>query len=160
MTLYGLPSQFNAHRFAPIGFVFCFTIGWVGCEPETVDPVEPRLEWVDINSTAFESAETPVVVTLAYRDHQGDLGWEDPDRHALEVQDDRLEAPDTYHIPPLTPDEMELDIDGTFVVHLPPLFLLGNGGDEMTRLTFRITDRAGHASNLVQSPLLLITDTL
>jgi hypothetical protein len=45
-------------------------------------------------------------------------------------------------------------------VHLPPLFLLGNGGDEMTRLTFRITDRAGHASNVVQSPLLLITDTL
>ena len=160
MTLFGLPSQFKAHRFAPIGLGFWFTIGWVGCQPETVDPVEPRLEWVDINSTAFASAETPVVVTLAYQDHQGDLGWADPDRHALEVQDDRLEAPDTYHIPPLTPDEMELDIDGTFVVHLPPLFLLGNGGDEMTRLTFRITDRAGHASNLVQSPLLLITDTL
>ena len=79
---------------------------------------------------------------------------------ALEVQDDRLDAPDTYHIPPLTPDGMELDIDGTFVVNLPPLFLLGNGGDEPTRLTFRITDRAGHVSNAVVSPVILITDTL
>ena len=55
---------------------------------------------------------------------------------------------------------MDLDIDGTFLVNLPPLFLLGNGGDEQTRLTFRITDRAGNASNEVGSPLILITDTL
>jgi hypothetical protein len=150
----------KAHRPLFLGWVLVAPMVWTGCQPETVDPVEPQLEWIDINATAFESAQTPVVVTLGYKDHQGDLGWADPDRHALEVQDERLEAPDTYHIPPLTPDEMELDIDGTFIVHLPPLFLLGNGGDEMTRLTFRVTDRAGHASNVVQSPLLMITDTL
>ena len=101
-----------------------------------------------------------MTVTLSYRDHQGDLGWSDPDVHALEVRDTRLDNPDTYHVPPLTPDGMELDIDGTFLVNLPPLFLLGNGGDEQTRLTFRITDRAGNASNEVESPLILITDTL
>ena len=131
-----------------------------GCRPEEVDPVEPELTWVSINATTVESSTTPLTVTLAYRDHQGDLGWDDPDVHALEVQDDRLGAPDTYHIPPLTPDGMELDIDGTFIIQLPPLFLLGNGGDESTRLTFRITDRAGHVSNAVISPVILITDTL
>ncbi|MAC17478.1 MAG: hypothetical protein CMC97_04190 [Flavobacteriales bacterium] len=130
------------------------------CTQDNLDPVEPQLTWVSINAETVVSATTPVVVTLAYRDHQGDLGWNDPDVHALEVQDDRLDAPDTYHIPPLTPDGMELDIDGTFVVNLPPLFLLGNGGDEPTRLTFRITDRAGHVSNAVVSPVILITDTL
>ena len=130
------------------------------CPQDNLDPVEPQLTWVSINAETVVSATTPVVVTLAYRDHQGDLGWNDPDVHALEVQDDRLDAPDTYHIPPLTPDGMELDIDGTFVVNLPPLFLLGNGGDEPTRLTFRITDRAGHVSNAVVSPVILITDTL
>ena len=102
----------------------------------------------------------PLSVTLSYRDHQGDLGWADPDLHALEVRDTRLENPDTYHVPPLTPDGMELDIDGTFIVNLPPLFLLGNGGDENTRLVFRITDRAGNPSNEVESPVILITDTL
>lgn len=131
-----------------------------GCSPDSVDPVEPELTWVSIEAETVESATTPLVVTLAYRDHQGDLGWEDPDQHALEVQDERLNAPDTYHIPPLTPDGMELDIDGTLVITLPPLFLLGNGGDEPTRLTFRITDRAGHVSNAVVSPVILITDTL
>ena len=130
------------------------------CTQDNLDPVEPQLTWVSINAETVVSATTPVVVTLAYRDHQGDLGWNDPDVHALEVQDDRLDAPDTYHIPPLTPDGMVLDIDGTFVVNLPPLFLLGNGGDEPTRLTFRITDRAGHVSNAVVSPVILITDTL
>lgn len=131
-----------------------------GCSPEEVDPVAPALEWVSISHTTVASFATPMMVTLQYRDHQGDLGWSNPDVHALEVLDARLEAPDTYHVPPLTPDGMELDIQGTFDVHLPPLFLLGNGGDESTRLTFRITDRAGNASNAVTSPLLLITDTL
>lgn len=131
-----------------------------GCRPEEVDPVAPELGFVSINATEVESSTTPLTVTLSYRDHQGDLGWSDPDVHALEVRDTRLDNPDTYHVPPLTPDGMELDIDGTFLVNLPPLFLLGNGGDEQTRLTFRITDRAGNASNEVGSPLILITDTL
>ena len=130
------------------------------CQPEETAPVAPVLEFLSINATEVESASTPLTVTLSYRDHQGDLGWANPDQHALEVQDTRLENPDTYHVPPLTPDGMELDIDGTFVVNLPPLFLLGNGGDEQTRLTFRITDRAGNASNIVESPTILITDTL
>ena len=119
-----------------------------------------QLGFVSINATEVESSTTPLTVTLSYRDHQGDLGWSDPDVHALEVRDTRLDNPDTYHVPPLTPDGMELDIDGTFLLNLPPLFLLGNGGDEQTRLTFRITDRAGNASNEVESPLILITDTL
>ena len=131
-----------------------------GCRPGEVDPVAPELGFVSINATEVESSTTPLTVTLSYRDHQGDLGWSDPDVHALEVRDTRLDNPDTYHVPPLTPDGMELDIDGTFLVNLPPLFLLGNGGDEQTRLTFRITDRAGNASNEVESPLILITDTL
>lgn len=135
-------------------------ICFFGCQPEDVDPVAPELGFVSINATEVESSTTPLTVTLSYRDHQGDLGWADPDIHALDVRDTRLENPDTYHIPPLTPDGMELDIDGTFIVNLPPLFLLGNGGDEQTRLTFRITDRAGNASNEVESPLILITDTL
>ena len=132
----------------------------VGCAPEDPDPTSPSLTWISINATAFQSASENVTVTLGYQDHQGDLGWVDPDRHALEVQDQRLDAPDTYHIPPLTPEGMALDISGTFEVTIPPLFLLGTGGDEETRLTFRITDRAGHASNTVQSPVILITDTL
>jgi len=132
----------------------------LGCQPEEADPVAPELGFMSINATEVESASTPLTVTLSYRDHQGDLGWSDPDQHALEVRDSRLENPDTYHIPPLTPDGMELEIDGTFIVNLPPLFLLGNGGDEQTRLTFRITDRAGNPSNEVMSPLILITDTL
>ena len=146
-----------------------FSVLWIaavaaatsGCSPEEPDPVSPTLTWISINATEFQSASQNAVVTLGYQDHQGDLGWTDPDRHALDIQDERLNAPDTYHIPPLTPDGMELDISGTFEVTVPPLFLLGNGGgDEQTRLTFRITDRAGNVSNTVQSPVILITDTL
>ena len=132
----------------------------LGCTADDPDPVSPTLTWISINATEFQSASENVTVTLGYQDHQGDLGWTDPDRHALDVQDQRLDAPDTYHIPPLTPDGMALDISGTFEVILPPLFLLGTGGDEETRLTFRITDRAGNSSNTVQSPVILITDTL
>jgi hypothetical protein len=131
-----------------------------GCTPEEIDPVAPEIGWISINATEVMSATTPLTVTLSYRDHQGDIGWNDPDVHALQVQDARLENPDTYHIPPLTPGGVELDIDGTFVIQLPALFLLGNGGDEQTRLTFRLSDRAGNASNEVQSPLIFITDTL
>ena len=60
-----------------------------GCTPEEIDPVAPEIGWISINATEVMSATTPLTVTLYYRDHQGDIGWNDPDVHALQVQDAR-----------------------------------------------------------------------
>jgi len=130
------------------------------CKPDEPSPVAPEISILEVAPTTVGAYEHPIEVTLHYRDAQGDLGEADPDSASLRVRDSRLNADDWYHVPPLTPNQMELSIEGDFLVQIPPLFLLGNGDQETTTLSFQLYDRAGNASNEVTSETILILDTL
>lgn len=128
----------------------------VSCrKKDEVDPV-PVLTFESISETEVTQFENTLTVVLGYTDADGDLGQSNPDDLSLRVRDDRLEDYDWYHIPPLTPNQEALNISGTFEVELPPLFLLGSGNQETTRFTLQIRDRAGHWSNPVQTPEVVI----
>lgn len=130
------------------------------CKPDEPSPVAPEISILEVAPTTVGAYEHPIEVTLHYRDAQGDLGEADPDSASLRVRDSRLNADDWYHVPPLTPNQMELSIEGDFLVQITPLFLLGNGDQETTTLSFQLYDRAGNASNEVTSETILILDTL
>ncbi len=147
----------NFHRiwFAAMAVALLFS-----CKPEEPAPVAPEISILEVTPTMVGAYEHPIEVTLYYRDAQGDIGEADPDSASLRVRDSRLNADDWYHVPPLTPNQMELSIEGDFLVQIPPLFLLGNGDQETTTLSFQLYDRAGNASNEVTSETILILDTL
>ena len=107
------------------------------CKPDEPSPVAPEISILEVAPTTVGAYEHPIEVTLHYRDAQGDLGEADPDSASLRVRDSRLNADDWYHVPPLTPNQMELSIEGDFLVQIPPLFLLGNGDQETTTLSFQ-----------------------
>lgn len=130
------------------------------CEKEeALDPV-PSIEFKSISASEVENFNNQLVVKIAYQDEDGDLGEQDPDSYSLRIRDARLDDFDWYHVPPLTPQNEELNIEGEFEIELNALFLLGNGDQESTTLSFQLRDRAGNWSNTVQSPLILIVDSL
>jgi len=118
--------------------------------------VAPVLEFKEISSTSVVQFDNSIVVTFGYEDYQGDLGHQDPDIVSLRVKDARLSDADMYHIPPMTPEQQELHIKGTFSVNLNHVFLLGNGASETTKFTIQIQDRAGNWSNEVVTPIVTI----
>ena len=120
----------------------------------------PEISYVSISSTEVVEFNNELQITFSYIDRDGDLGYQDPDVYALRIKDARLNDFDWYHIPPLTPNEMELEIEGEFTVYLAPLFLLGNGSQEATNFTLQIQDRAGNWSNQIATPQVLINDSL
>lgn len=126
-------------------------------ESDELDPV-PTLEFISISETEVTQFENAIDVTVKYVDMDGDLGQPDPDALSMRVKDDRLEDYDWYHIPPLDPDDYSPNISGNFVVELPPLFLLGNGSQEVTKITIQVQDRAGNWSNPVETPEIIINE--
>lgn len=120
----------------------------------------PEIAFVTMSNNDVVEFDNEVSITFSYLDGDGDIGYADPDTYSLKIKDGRLEDYDWFHIPPLTPDNLPLEIDGNFTVNLPPLFLLGNGGDETTSFTFQLQDRAGNWSNQVITPEVLIRDSL
>ena len=117
----------------------------------------PAIEIVSINSKTIKEYQDSVVITISYKDLNGDIGEQNPDDNSLYVKDQRLPAADYYHIPPITPEGVEFKTRGTIRVVIPTLFLLGNGGNEKTTLTLKIQDQADHWSNELTTEPITIT---
>ena len=141
--------------FLILGLFFCFQ----SCKKEEPSPF-PEIEFVSISETEVVEFENQLEVIISYSDFNGDLGTIDADDLTLRVKDSRLGDFDWYHVPPLTPNSEELEIEGVFSVQLNPLFLLGNGVEESTNFTFQLKDRAENWSNQITTPTVIIRESL
>ncbi len=117
----------------------------------------PAIELVSVNKTTMVQFQDSMIITIKFKDLNGDLGRQDPDDNSLYIKDQRLPAADYYHIPPITPEDLEFKTRGTIRIVVPTLFLLGNGGDEKTVLTVKVKDQADHWSNEITTPQITVT---
>lgn len=132
-----------------------------GCKKD--DPLVsdiPEIAFESLSDNSVVQFENSISINFSFIDGNGDIGHADPDEYALRVKDSRLSDFDWYHIPPVTPSNEELSIEGSLTVELSSLFLLGNGGEESANFTVQLRDRAGNWSNQIITPLVLINDSL
>tara|TARA_B100000767_G_C19769693_1_gene539305 strand:+ start:3323 stop:3769 length:447 start_codon:yes stop_codon:yes gene_type:complete len=134
-------------------------LGFQSCKKDEPSPF-PEIEFVSISQTQVAEFENQLEVIISYSDVNGDLGTVNADDLTLRVKDSRLGDFDWYHVPPLTPNSEEIEIQGVFSVQLNPLFLLGNGVEESTNFTLQLKDRAENWSNQITTPTVIIRDSL
>lgn len=123
-------------------------------------PAPPVIAFTNISATTVEQFNNSIQINFTYEDYQGDLGRQDPDDYSLRVLDARLGDYDWYHIPPMTPDEQELHIKGTYLLTIDPIFILGLSAQESTTFSLQLQDRAGNWSNIIETPVVLVVDSL
>ncbi len=141
-------------------FIISLLLLIFSCKKKEDNPVAPVIEFKNISGTEVEQFNNNLQINLTYEDYQGDLGNADPDVLTLRVKDSRLSDYDWYHVPPMTPNNEELHIKGSYSIELDPLFLMGNGTQEQTSFSVEIRDRAGNWSNAIRTPNVLIVDSL
>jgi hypothetical protein len=130
----------------------------MACEEETVEhyPVEPKIELLGLSHDTIRQYEDALVITIQYKDGDGDIGFEDPEQYALYVRDIRLENFDGFYVGPVAPPDSNVPIQGELTIEFPSLFLFGNGAVEQTRFEIKMIDRAGHESNVLETELIAI----
>lgn len=136
--------------------IFCFLL--ISCENDQplLDPV-PKITLIEVAPLTLVQFTDSLGILIWYEDGDGDLGYANPDSFSLSVLDTRLSQPDYYYVPPLTPDQIPLPIQGETRIVIRNTFLLGNGETETTRYHIKIKDRAGNWSNTVITPAITIT---
>jgi hypothetical protein len=129
-----------------------------GCKKDKIEfDTSPLLSLESTTPTVLQEFSSPVEFTITYTDGDGDLGFSDPDRYAIVLQDARLAQPDLYYVQPLAPIGSNVPIQGKLTIKLNSIFLLGSGNvAETTTFNIRIVDRAGNWSNIVTSPTITI----
>tara|TARA_B100000745_G_C20104413_1_gene377910 strand:+ start:443 stop:889 length:447 start_codon:yes stop_codon:yes gene_type:complete len=111
----------------------------------------PVIEYVDIQPREVKEFQDSILITFKYADPDGDLGYENPDIKPLSIHDLRLQTADYQHVGLLAPMDANVDISGELTVKLKNTFLLGSSDKEVTTYELIFTDRAGNASNPIQT---------
>jgi hypothetical protein len=122
---------------------------------DSVNP-RPKIKLNSMNNTEYTQFKDSILIVISYEDGDGDLGFEDADKHSLFVKDSRLQKSDSYYVPPLAPPESNIPIKGELNIVLPPPFILSNAPSENVYFEIQLQDRAGNMSNLVVSPTVKI----
>lgn len=136
-------------------FIFlCCACLWK-CKKGNDVELSPVITISTISTTDVIQFKDSIIITLCYTDGDGDLGRQDPDNNSLWIKDDRVPQGETYHLPPIIADT-EKSTSGTIRVFIPSLFLFGNGDQEITKLSLKIQDQAGHWSEVITTPLITV----
>jgi hypothetical protein len=136
---------------------------WTACEKEERIPADPTPPVSNVPAISLGSMPTTynqfddVTLFVNYQDGDGDIGFADADSAVVFVTDNRDDILFTFHVPPLTPDGVEVTIQGTLEVVVENVILLNQSGTaETTTFTVQLIDRAGNWSNEVTTPTLTI----
>ena len=116
----------------------------------------PVISNLTITPSYIEEFADSVLISFDYADRNGDLGHPDPNVSTLTVKDSRLENADLYHVQPLAPPGVEVQIQGRLTVKLNAMFVLGNSPTEKLQFEVQLQDLAGNMSNLLVSDTLMV----
>lgn len=123
------------------------------CSKEPVFPIEPHIEFVDIQPREVREMRDSIVITLRFTDGDGDLGSDEGDQN-LFVKDLRSQFPDSlttigYRIPDLSTDANNPSIQGNIIIQVAPTIITPGLADDETSFMVYLFDRADHKSNEV-----------
>lgn len=153
-------SKPTSHWFCPIKSVLILTgiLVLAACNKDDGPAFStiPEIELISIAPDTVVEFRDVLIITIEYRDGDGDLGHEDPDVNTIFVRDARLEAYDGFYIGPIAPIGSEVAITGQLNIEFPSLFLFGSGPTESTFFYVYIEDRAGNKSNEIVTPNITI----
>jgi len=129
------------------------------CKKDDDGPVDdgPIIRLVEVSPQTVKQFTDSIIFQMEYEDPNGDVGFENADSMSLKIQDSRLTEGDWFYVPPMAPLHVQIHIKGTLKIVYRNTFLLGNGGNESVTYTLRLKDRAGHWSNTLTTPAILIT---
>jgi len=137
-----------------LGFFFVLH---ASCKKKSVDNPVPEIRLVNVNLLEVQQFVDSLILTVEYKDEDGDLGSTNPDYNTAFVRDTRLQNTDEYFLTPLTPSNDNLPLIGELKLLVKSTFLLSNDESEETIFEIQIQDRAGNKSNLIRTPIITIT---
>ncbi|MEZ4774339.1 MAG: hypothetical protein R3D00_14235 [Bacteroidia bacterium] len=122
------------------------------CDNTPVFPVEPKVEFLDIQPRLVQHFRDSIVVKIKFQDGDGNLGAVNPGDINLKLIDDRYQrgiltldqATNSYSVPNLTPDARNPAIQGEISVTIPLTINTGTNQEEEVRYLIQLWDRSGN----------------
>jgi hypothetical protein len=127
------------------------------CQSDPVFPVEPRIEFVDIQPKTVRESQDSIIIRFRFQDGDGDLGAIEQGELNLHLIDSRInnglteaQATNKYSIGNLTPDARNPSIQGEVSVKMNFTVLQPNETEQEVRFQIKLWDRAGNLATPIE----------
>ncbi|MBK9271270.1 MAG: hypothetical protein IPM48_06705 [Saprospiraceae bacterium] len=131
----------------------------MSCHENADEPafsIIPEIRFVGLSHDSIVEYKDVLTIHFKYQDGDGDLGFEEPESYAIFIRDARLSNFDGFYMGPVAPPGALIAVQGQLKVEFPSLFVFGNGKFERTKYFIYMVDRAGHKSNELTTPDVII----
>lgn len=129
----------------------------ISCKKEVVDiPPQPYIEFVDIFPKEVKQNTDEILITIKYRDGNGDLGDNNPDVKNVYVKDLRNNLFYTFRLKQLAPDDAGIAITGKININMGSTIMVSNADQEYANFGLFVIDRAGNSSNIVVTDSIIV----
>ena len=124
------------------------------CSVDPVFPVEPQIEYLDIQPRTVRHLQDSIVITFRFTDGDGNLGAADGVQdYNLQIIDSRInnglteaQATTSYTLPNLSPGTRNPSIQGDMTVKLDFTANLPGLRDEQVRYQIKLIDQDGNVA--------------
>ncbi len=138
---------------AGVGVLYFFS----SCKKEKPETnIVPEITFVQITPTTVKEYSDSLVITISYKDGDGDLGENNPDTKNLFLTDNRIGITYAYRIKQLAPSGSEISITGELNVVLPQLAITDSSNSQQATFSIYVKDRALNQSNIITTPAVTI----
>lgn len=129
-------------------FILFLALSAFSCKKEkiTFDAV-PSIEYVSITPSNAHQYTDAVVITVKYKDGDGDLGENTTGVKNCFVRDNRIGIVYEYRIKQLGPDGAVIPISGNLNIEIGGQGITDGSASQSATYTVYLKDRAGHQSN-------------
>jgi len=117
----------------------------------------PSIEFVSITPSSVTEFEDEVILTILYRDGDGDLGENNPEVKNLFVTDSRNDVQYSFRVQQLAPVNADIKIEGELAINLKTLSVVGSGNSESATFSVYIVDRSGNKSNTIITSAITVS---
>ncbi|MEY4877377.1 MAG: hypothetical protein RL708_2527 [Bacteroidota bacterium] len=144
-----------------LGLTICLFAACKKDTKPTINPpisTTPEIEFIDASPTTVKQFNDSLKFTIKFTDGDGNVGDISADSLSLFVTDNRNSTlVERYHIPPVAPLNSSIVVQGQFSVILKNTILLNSANtSETTTFSFKLKDRTGNFSNVVQSGTITV----
>lgn len=140
-----------------IVLIIIIVVTLISCKKEVVGiSPHPYIEFVDIFPREVRQNSDAILITIKYRDGDGDLGDNNPDIKNVFVKDLRNNLFYSFRLKQLAPDDAKIAITGKMNINIGNTIMVSNADMEFAQFALMVFDRAGNASNMVLTDSIVV----
>lgn len=135
--------------------ISCLIFG-LSCKKKEETSLIPSIEFIDISPKNAIELQDEIIISIKYKDENGDLGENDNEVKNLFILDNRNGVEYSFRVQQLAPSGSEISIEGNLTINIKTMVITDDSDEQEATFSVYLYDRAKNKSNTISTTPITI----